>query len=116
MNVAELKDQLSAYLHRVRAGEELLIRDRKLPIAKLVPLNEEDFEADELSLVASGQMTLPKKRFRENQFWAIGANLRVSRKLNKDIQRAVEAEREENHARLLGHKRNHPHLRARSGK
>jgi prevent-host-death family protein len=116
VNVAELKDQLSAYLHRVRAGEELLIRDRNLPIAKLVPLNEGDFEADELSLVASGRMTLPKKRLRENQFWAIGSNLRLSRKLNKDIDRALEAEREEKNARFLGHKRNHSHLRARSGK
>ena len=114
--MAELKDQLSAYLHRVRAGEELLIRDRKLPIAMLVPLNEGDFEADELSLVASGQMTLPKKRFRENQFWAIGSRLRVSRKLNKDLQRAIEAEREEKHARFLGHKRDHSHLRSRPGK
>ena len=116
VNVAELKDQLSAYLHRVRAGEELLIRDRNLPIAKLVPLSEEDIEADELSLVASGQMTLPKKRFRENQFWAIGSKLRLSQKLNKDIERAIEAEREEKNACFLGHKRNHSHLRARSGK
>jgi prevent-host-death family protein len=116
VNVAELKDRLSAYLHRVRAGEELLIRDRNLPIAKLVPLSEEDIEADELSLVASGQMTLPKKPFRENQFWAIGSKLRLSQKLSKDIERAIEAEREEKNARFLGHKRNHSHLRARSGK
>ena len=116
VNVAELKDQLSAYLHRVRAGEELLIRERNLPIAKLVPLTEGDFEADELSLVASGQMILPKERFRENQFWAIGSNLRLSRKLSKNFGRAVEAEREEKNALFLGHKRNHSHLRARSSK
>jgi hypothetical protein len=61
-------------------------------------------------------MTLPKKRFRENQFWAIGSNLRLSRKLSKNFGRAVEAEREEKNALFLGHKRNHSHLRARSSK
>jgi hypothetical protein len=30
VNIAELKNQLSACLHRVRAGEELLIRDRNI--------------------------------------------------------------------------------------
>jgi antitoxin (DNA-binding transcriptional repressor) of toxin-antitoxin stability system len=113
VNIAELKDQLSACLHRVRAGEELLIRDRKLPIAKIVPLNQDEIESEELSLVASGQMTLPKKRFRENQFWAIGSGLRFSPKLSKAIDTAIETEREERDARLLGHKRNHSHLRAR---
>jgi len=116
VNVAELKDRLSAYLHRVRAGEELLVRDRNLPIAKIVPLNEEEIEAEELSLLASGQMTLPKRRFRENQFWAIGSGLRGNGKLTKAIDRAVESAREDKNARLLGHKRRHSNLRSRADK
>ena len=95
VNIAELKDQLSAYLHQVRAGEELLIRDRNLPIARIVPLSEEEVDSDELSLVASGHMTLPKKRFREDQFWAIGSGLRSRRNLNHAIQSAIEADRKE---------------------
>jgi prevent-host-death family protein len=116
VNVAELKNQLSAYLHRVRAGEELLIRDRNLPIAKIVPLDTENVEADEYSLVASGQMTLPKKPFREDRFWAIVGPSRTNPRLKNAIKRSINAEREENDAGVLGHKRPNSHLRPRPGK
>ena len=36
--VAELKSRLSRYLDEVRAGEELVITDRGVPIARVVPL------------------------------------------------------------------------------
>lgn len=116
VNIAELKNQLSAYLHRVRAGEELLIRDRNIPIAKIIPLQEEDAEGDELSLVASGQMTLPKKPFREDRFWAIGSRTAKTPNLREAIQQAISAEREERNAGLLGHKRDRAHLRSRTNK
>lgn len=80
-----------------------------------MPLIPDEIESDELPLVASGQVTLQSKAFRENQFWAIGSGLRLSRKLGKAIEIAIETEREESHARILGHQRNHPHLRVRSG-
>jgi prevent-host-death family protein len=116
VNVAELKNQLSAFLHRVRAGEELLVRDRNLPIAKIVPLRMEEMDVDELSLVASGQMTLPKKRLDEGCFWAIGTPVRKNRKLKRAIERAIDAERDDGNAGLLGHKRDRSHLRSRSVK
>ena len=116
VNVAKLKNQLSAYLHRVRGGEELLIRDRDLPIAKIVPLRDEDMDFDERSLVASGQMTLPKKAFREGRFWSIGGSSRADRKVEKAIQKAVKAEREDKDVSLLGHKRHHSPLRSRPSK
>lgn len=115
VNIAELKNQLSACLHRVRSGEELLIRDRNTPIAKIIPLQEEDLEADELSLVASGQMTLPKKPFDEDRFWAIGARTKTPN-LKAAIQKAIDAEREEANAGILGHKRHRSHLRTGPGK
>jgi prevent-host-death family protein len=37
VNVAELKNRLSKYLTFARSGEEVVIRDRNLPVAKLVP-------------------------------------------------------------------------------
>jgi len=104
VNVAELKNQLSAYLHQARAREELLVRDRNIPIAKIIPLQEEDAEGDELSLVASGQMTLPKKPFRDDRFWATGARATKTPNLREATQRAISAEREERNAGLLGHK------------
>ncbi len=36
VHVAELKNRLSAYLRVPRSGEEIVIRDRNLPIAKLI--------------------------------------------------------------------------------
>jgi len=112
VNIAELKDQLSSFLHRVRAGEELVIRDRNLPIAKIVPLQGEDGDPDELSLVASGHMTLPAQQLDQKWFWSIGGQMKKNPKIAKAIQRAIAAERKD-YARLLGHKRDHSHLRSR---
>ncbi len=38
VQIADLKNNLSAYLRKVRSGEELIVCDRKSPIAKIVPL------------------------------------------------------------------------------
>jgi prevent-host-death family protein len=60
VNVAELKNQLSKYLTLAKAGEEIVIRDRNLPVAKLVPFNTDEASEEELLLVAAGKMRLPK--------------------------------------------------------
>jgi len=60
VNVAELKNRLSRYLTVVKAGEEIVIRDRNLPVAKLVPFSSEDASEEELMLVADGKLRLPK--------------------------------------------------------
>jgi prevent-host-death family protein len=36
--VSQLKNELSAYLRKVRAGATVLVYDRDVPIARLVPL------------------------------------------------------------------------------
>lgn len=59
VNVAELKNQLSKYLRFAKNGEEVVIRDRKFPIAKLVPFTAEDATDEELELVAAGKLRLP---------------------------------------------------------
>ena len=61
VNVAELKNQLSKYLTFARGGEEIVIRDRNLPVAKLVPFSAEEASDEELLLIASGNMRLPQK-------------------------------------------------------
>lgn len=38
-NVVQLKSRLSEYLRRVKAGGELIITDRGVPVARLVPLD-----------------------------------------------------------------------------
>ncbi len=60
VNVAELKNQLSKYLTFARGGEEIIIRDRNLPVAKLVPFSTEESTEEELLLVAAGKMRLPQ--------------------------------------------------------
>jgi len=62
VNVAKLKDQLSKYLFFAKSGEEVVIRDRNLPVAKLVPFTAEDADEQELALAAAGKLRLPTVR------------------------------------------------------
>jgi antitoxin (DNA-binding transcriptional repressor) of toxin-antitoxin stability system len=60
VNVAELKNCLSKYLTLAKAGEEIVIRDRNFPVAKLVPFSSIGATEEELLLVAAGKMRIPK--------------------------------------------------------
>jgi len=60
VNVAELKNRLSKYLTFAKGGEEIIIRDRNLPVAKLVPFFPDQGTEEELLLVAAGKMRLPE--------------------------------------------------------
>jgi prevent-host-death family protein len=59
VSIAELKNRLSAYLDLVRQGEEVLVRDRKRPVAMIVPLSADDWQAEEEALIATGLMRPP---------------------------------------------------------
>lgn len=92
VNVTELRSRLSAYLAKARNGEEILIRDRNLAIAKLVPLSSaEDFGEGLLELAAQGLVRLPEKRLDLKALFAIPAPEIPLAKLRV----AIEAEREE---------------------
>jgi prevent-host-death family protein len=68
VNIADLKNNLSAWLEQVRNGEELIVKDRNRPIARLLPLSpSDDLDAEEESLVAAGLMRLPIKE-KSNDF------------------------------------------------
>lgn len=47
--VSQLKNHLSAYLKKVRAGESVLILDRHQPVARLERVAGEDFAEDRLA-------------------------------------------------------------------
>src|ERR1700742_2006449 len=68
VNIAELKNRLSAYVTYAKAGEEVVIRDRNLPVAKLVPFFSDDASEGELALVAEGAMRLPQEPFDADVF------------------------------------------------
>jgi antitoxin (DNA-binding transcriptional repressor) of toxin-antitoxin stability system len=91
VNVAELKDQLSKYLTFAKGGEEVVIRDRNLPVAKLVPFSAEGADEQELKLVAAGKLRLPRLRLDIKQLSKIPTG-RVAG--NKAIQ-SIAADREE---------------------
>jgi prevent-host-death family protein len=53
-NIADLRNHLTQYLKEVRAGEEIIVRDRQRPIARIVPFTVEDDEHSDADLVAAG--------------------------------------------------------------
>ena len=73
VNIAELKNRLSIYLHQVRAGEEILVRDRSVPIARIVPLAAGAGQDDELvALAAQGKVRLGGGPI-DDLFWRLPA-------------------------------------------
>jgi len=90
VNVARLKDQLSKYLTFAKSGEEVVIRDRGLPVAKLVPFEAEGADDQELTLVAAGKLRLPKAQLDVKKLLKIPTGTVQG---NKAIQ-AIVAERE----------------------
>lgn len=91
VNVARLKNQLSKYLTFAKSGEEVVIRERNLPVAKLVPFSAEDADNRELLLAAAGKLKLPSARFNLEEFLRIPA-AKVS---GHKAVRALLADREE---------------------
>ena len=69
VNIAELKNRLSTYLTYAKSGEVVVIRDRNLPVAKLIPFTAEDASEEELALVAAGAMRLPETPLDLDQLW-----------------------------------------------
>ena len=57
VNIAELKNRLSSYLNEVRA-EEIVVRDREVPIARIVPIRAADYGEERLRLAAAGRVRL----------------------------------------------------------
>jgi prevent-host-death family protein len=68
VSVARLKNQLSKLLTYARNGEEVVICERGLPVAKLVPFCAEDADSHDLSLAAAGKLRLPSARLNLKEF------------------------------------------------
>ena len=60
VQIGELKNKLSGYLREVRKGEEIIIRDRDLPVAKIIPYVPDSIEEQERILIATGAMSPAK--------------------------------------------------------
>ena len=71
VNIAELKNNLSAYLKAVKQGEEIIVRDRNVPVARIVPLSS-GYEDELASLAARGLVRLGQGPIGE-EFWQLPA-------------------------------------------
>ena len=58
--ISELKASLSEYLSKVKAGEKVIVTERGKPIAKLTPLEREEYEISEhlLTLERAGLVNI----------------------------------------------------------
>jgi prevent-host-death family protein len=88
--VAELKARLSRYLARVKAGEEILVTERNVPVARLVPVGRRSRDAalrdlERRGLVRVGTGRLPRG------FWSLPRG----RDPQAFVRRAVAEERDE---------------------
>lgn len=91
VNIAELKNRLSAYLVLVREGEEIIVRDRSKPVARIVPLSGVgEYSREEEELIAAGQLRLGR-RTPDAAFWRSFWKLPAPR---VSLARAVAAVRE----------------------
>ncbi len=60
-NIGELKTHLSLYLKGVKSGGKVVITERNKPVAKIVPLDDEDlYKTEEEQLIAEGILIPPK--------------------------------------------------------
>ena len=68
--ISQLKNQLSAYLRKVAAGESVLILDRDRPVARLEPVAAMATIDEHLAkLIATGAVRPPKHRLPAD-FWS----------------------------------------------
>ena len=61
-SVSDLKNNLSARLKQVIAGEPLIITDHRKPVAVVYPLEQELMDEHVRSLVAEGLVVPPKRK------------------------------------------------------
>ena len=59
-SISELKDNLSAHLERVRAGELVVVTDRRSPVATLEPIALGSMRGEIMTLVSEG-VVAPRK-------------------------------------------------------
>ncbi len=76
VGVRELKNNLSRYLERVRAGDEVVVTDHGRPVARLTPMEP---GVDRLAeLVASGVVRAPKDHTRHRPVRRVRTKATVS--------------------------------------
>lgn len=61
VSISKLKDQLSAYLKKVEAGQTVVVTDRNKPVARLEPIAADGRESDRVAmLLQQGLVSMAK--------------------------------------------------------
>lgn len=69
VKIGDLKARLSAHLHWVRQGEEVLVCDRQEPVARIVPVWLPDLSRQDRRVIARGVLAPPLKRRAGSRSW-----------------------------------------------
>ena len=69
VNIGNLKARLSSHIQRVRRGEEVVVCERNVPVARIIPIRMEDRTEQERRLVARGVLTPPVKKRPASVLW-----------------------------------------------
>ena len=80
VNIGELKNQLSGCLQYVMTGEEVVIQDRSMPVARILPFRHGPGWDQEAELVASGAIKMPEEEMDWDGFFQSPAG-HVSREI-----------------------------------
>ncbi len=65
VTVGELQNNLSLYLKKAKDGDEIIVEENNVVIARILPFDE---NTEEEILISQGFMTLPKRELPED-FW-----------------------------------------------
>lgn len=61
VSISRLKDQLSAYLKKVEAGQTVVVTDRNKPVAQLAPIARRETEDERIAHLVSLGILRPAK-------------------------------------------------------
>jgi prevent-host-death family protein len=82
VSISQLKDQLSAYLKKVRAGETVLVMDRNIPVARIDRIQQTEDETSRIAQLEAAGVLLPPRgpplsleELRRNRVVAPGARV-----------------------------------------
>lgn len=89
-SITQLKNDLSAHLKQVMAGETLLITDHRKPVARLQPLCHGDRASELSGLYARGIVAPPARRFSAAAFFHLPKG-----RATEPLTEAILEEREE---------------------
>ena len=76
VNIGTLKNQLSAYLKYIQNSEEVMVHDRKKPVARILPMRKPDRSDEDEQLIAEGILKPSKNELEGKEmdwdaFWAL---------------------------------------------